>query len=245
MGKNNSAPTPAKKKKASSSSPSSPKKWKWSPGSRILSTDVNRTNIREQNLDLVKTLMDGVFIGFCTKSWTTAEASYLHPMETNLNNKETGMNLAKEWKHVFGFLSCRDTSNDDGITAMKTKSGSKWDWKVIVVVINDDDEISVNKAGRHIATCFTKFTKNKDVMDSPEKYTYRQCFSDDPKALNHYLLDMDIAKVLRSLGGYESKDDLIQDEEVLAQSYGTAEYGKQFLEKMEEEDWNNLVADDC
>jgi hypothetical protein len=113
------------------------------------------------------------------------------------------------------------------------------------VVINDDDEISVNKAGRHIATCFTKFTKNKDVMDSPEKYTYRQCFSDDPKALNHYLLDTDIAKVLRSLGGYESKDDLIQDEEVLAQSYGTAEYGKQFLEKMEEEDWNNLVADDC
>ena len=246
MGKNNStpAPTPSKKKRNSSStSNSSPKKWKWSPGN-ILSTSTKRSNDRVQNLDLVKTQVDGVFIGFCTKSWTTAEASYLYPMETSLNNKETGAKLAKEWKHVFGFLPRRDTFINDGITAMKSKTAAKWDWKVIVVVIDDTDKNDEDNVGRHIASCFTKFTKNKEVMDTPEKYIYRQCFSDNPKALNHYLLDLDVAKVLKSLGGYKSKEDLIQEEEILSKSYGTAEYGEQFLEEMEEEDWDNLVTQD-
>ena len=229
-----------KKEKANTSPPTSPKKWKanWSPGSHILSTDV-KGKVREQNLDLVQTQVEGVFIGFCSKSWTTGEASYLFPMEKGLNDKEGGTNLSKDWKYVFGFLPRRDVSINDGITAMKAKRGSKWNWKVVVIVINDDS--SVEKVGRHIANCFSKFTKNKDIMDTPEKYSYRQCYSNDPKALNCYLLDLDVAKILKSLGGFTSKEAVIQDEKVLSAFYGTSEFGKLYLEAMEEEDWDNLL----
>ena len=238
MGKTNN--DAKKKEKASTSPPTSPKKWKanWSPGSRILSTDV-RGKVREQNLDLVQTQVEGVYIGFCSKSWTNGESSYIFPMEKGLNDKEAGVNLSKEWRYVFGFLPRRDLSINDGITAMKAKRGSKWVCKVAVVVINDDS--SVDKVGRHIANCFSNFTKNKDIMDTPEKYTYRRCNNNDPRALNHYLLDMDVAKILKSLGGYATKEELIQDEEVLSAFYGTSEYGKFYLEDMEEENWDNLL----
>lgn len=246
MSRNKSPSTPSKKaatspKKSPSYSPkkkdSPVKRWNLSPG-RIISFDFKGSNVREQNLDLVETLVDGVYIGFCYKSWATNEASYLFPMEKSLNNKETGEDLAKDWKYVFGILPRRDSSIDDGTTAMKAKKGSKWDWKVILVVINDGS--SADKVGRHIAAGFSKLTKSTDLMDSPEKYTYRQCFSDDPKPLNHYLLDLDVAKILRALGGYELKEELMEEEEVLTDFYGTPEFGREFLESLAEEDWENL-----
>jgi len=49
------------------------------------------------------------------------------------------------------------------------------------------------------------------------------------------------AKILKSLGGYATKEELIQDEEVLSAFYGTSEYGKFYLEDMEEENWDNLL----
>jgi hypothetical protein len=225
-------------------SPSPTKKWKWTPGSGsvIISSSGSRT--RDMNLDLVETSVGGVFIGFCTKAWAPDESAYLFPMERGLNDTEDGGNLAKEWKYVHSFLPRRDTNVNDGITTMKTKKGSKWDWKVVLLLI-DEGDTSIEKAGRHIAHCFSKFTRNKDVMDNPEKYTFNKCFR-DPQALNHYLLDLDVAKVLKSLvchqgSEYTSKEDVIQDEEVMDAFFGTSEVGRAYLEDMEDEDWDFLL----
>lgn len=124
------------------------------------------------------------------------------------------------------------------------EDGSKWDWKVVLLLI-DEGDTSIEKAGRHIAHCFSKFTRNKDVMDNPEKYTFNKCFR-DPQALNHYLLDLDVAKVLKSLvchqgSEYTSKEDVIQDEEVMDAFFGTSEVGRAYLEDMEDEDWDFLL----
>lgn len=240
--------TPRKKKSASPSTTpqmqkNSKKKWNWSPGSRAVVFDDKVGNLREQNLDLVATLVDGVYIGVCTKSWSPSEASFLYPMETALNQKESGESLARDWKWVFGILSRRDNGINDGTTVMKAKSGSKWPFKVIVVVINED--VSVDKVGRHIAASFTKFTKSTDLMENTEKYTYRQCFGSSPEALNHHLLDLDVAKILKALGGYKSKEELMEEEdEVLASFYGTSEYGREFILSLEDENWDNLFEED-
>jgi len=201
--------------------------------------------MREMNLDLVKTQVDGVYIGFCTKAWAPEESAYLFPMEKGLNDTEDGGVLAKEWKYVFSFLPRRDTDIDDGITPMKTKKGSKWDWKAVLLLI-DEADTSIEDAGRHIASCFGKYTRNKGVMESPEKYKFNHCYRNNPQALSHYLLDLDVAKVLKSLVCYEgseyaTKEDVLQDEEIMKAFFGTAEAGRAYLENMEEEDWDFLV----
>ena len=199
------------------------------------------------NLDLVKTGVDGVYVGFCTKAWAPDESAYLFPMEKGLNDTEDGGALAKEWKYVFSFLPRRDTTIDDGITPMKSKKGSKWDWKAVLCLI-DEKDTSTAKAGRHIAHCFSKFTRNKDVMENPEKYTFNNCFHDNPQPLNHYLLDLDVAKVLKSLvchegSEYTTKEDVLQDDEIMEAFFGTSEDGRAYLEDMEEEDWDFLLDD--
>lgn len=238
MGKSKTSKSPSRR----GSPPSTPtKKWKWSPGAQVLvSGGGGLSKSREQNFDLVQTQVDGLFIGFFTKAWTTNEASYLFPMEKGLNDKEAGADLAREWKYVFGFLPRRDTAIDDGITAMKTKKGSKWDWKVAIVLV-DEENGTVEEAGHHIARCFSKFTKNKHMMDTPEKYTYRQCFSNAPKALNHYLLDLDIVKLVRTLGWYESKEEMIEDEEGLVTLFGSAKDGREYVEELTDDDWEDLL----
>lgn len=86
----------AAKTKASTSSPASPsKKYSWSPGSRVVSSE-RGVNLREQNFDLFQTQVEGVYIGVCTKSWSTGEASYLFPMEKCLNDRDNGMCIAME-----------------------------------------------------------------------------------------------------------------------------------------------------
>lgn len=232
---------PSTPKKKCNSPPSTPKKkWKWSPGdSRVMLSDSGNGR-SEQKFDLFQTLVDGVYIGICTKSWSSNEASYLWPMESSLNQQVTGEKLAKDWKWVFGILPRRDVSVDDGTTVMKSKSGSKWPWKVIVVVVND--ECSADTVGNHIAASFTKFTKSTELMDTSEKYIYRHCISDDPKALNYYLLDLDVARILKALGGYKSKDELMEEEEesALAAFYGTSDRGRTFIASLSDEDWENL-----
>lgn len=237
----------ATKNKASPATPVTPtKKWKWTPGSGSVVTSSGGSRTRDMTLDLVKTRVDGAYIGFCTKGWAPDESAYLFPMEKGLNDEENGGDLAKEWKYVFSFLPRRDVIVDDGITAMKTKKGSKWDWKVVLLLV-DEADTSIEKVGRHIAHCFSKFTRNKDVMENPEKYTFNKCFLDDkPHALNHYLLDLDVAKVLKTLVCYEgseyaTKEDVMQDSEVMESFFGTSEAGMAYLEDMEDEDWEFLL----
>lgn len=219
-------------------------KWKWQPGSPVVVSNASKP--REMTLDIVATRVNGVYIGFCTKSWANDEAAYVFPFEKALNESmEDGGDLAKEWKYVYSFLPRRDTNNNDGITAMKAKKGSKWDWKVVVIII-DEEDTSIEKAGRHIAHCFSKFTKNKNVMENPEKYTFNQCFTDKPQALNHYLLDLDVVKVLKSLvclatEDYASKNDVLQNEELMDAFFGSSESGRAHLEDMDEEDWDYLL----
>ncbi|KAL7453896.1 hypothetical protein ACHAWC_005527 [Mediolabrus comicus] len=218
--------------------------YKWVPGSTVFTED---SKIRNMNLDVVKTCVNGVFIGFSTRSWAPDEPSYVFPMEKALNDSENGGALSKLWKHVFAFLPRRDTEVDDGITAMKIKKGSKWDWKVVVLVINEEDTASITKACRHVASCFTKFTRNKELMDSPEKYTFNKYYDADPQPLNRYLLDLDVAKVLKTLvchkgSEYKTKEDVLENEDLLQAFFGSAEAGREYLLGMEDDDWDLLLG---
>jgi len=220
-------------------------KWKWVPGSPVAVSSGSKP--REMNLDIVSTRVPGVYLGFCTKGWSKDEAAFVFPLEKALNDStEAGGDLARDWKYVYSFLPRRDAEANDGITPMKAKKGSKWDWKVAVLLI-DEEDTSVENAGRHVARCFSKLTRTKGIMENPEKYTFNQCFMDKPKALNHYLLDLDVARVLKSLVCLAndelplSKDEVLQDEELIGAFFGTSEDGRAYLEDMHEEDWDFLL----
>ena len=54
-------------------------KWKWQPGSPVVVS--NGSKMREMTLDIVATRVNGVYMGFCTKSWANDEAAYVFPFE--------------------------------------------------------------------------------------------------------------------------------------------------------------------
>ncbi len=236
----------AKKKISSAASTTNPKrKWIWSPGSRVVSTAAANNNVRMQNIDLYKTQVDGIFIAICSKSWAPGEASFLFPMEKELNDMVNGENVANEWEHVIGFFPRRDIIANDGITARKSApKGSKWDWKVVAVCVNDMS--SIDKVGRHIASCFSKHSKQFSG-EGHDKYVYRHCDSTDPKPLNHYLLDMDVTKILRRLVDGDdlhnsvTKDELMLQDELMQAFYGDSEYGRVYLENMDDDTWDEVV----
>lgn len=260
----NNVSTPTRKKKVNPvSSPSTTKKkLVWGSPGVVSSAMVPYNKTKVQNIDLVKTRVNGLYIGISTKSWAPGESSFLFELEKALNDSSAnGSKLAEEWRYVFGFFPRRqwdpNVTDDPDLAysdfdsmnvTMKSKEGSKWDWKVFCVWIQDPK--TIDNAGKHIANSFTKFLKNKYPSDSAEKFTYRHCFSDDPKSLNYHLLDLDVAKILRHIvrhneDAYDftvgtSKQELMEDEDLMTAFFKDYKYGKEYLAQMDDMDWENL-----
>ena len=61
-----------------------------------------------------------------------------------------------------------------------------------------------------------------------------------PSPLNKFLLDDDCAYVLKRCYCNYSKDELIQDEEVMTNFFGSAKKGKEILTNMSGAEWDSM-----
>ena len=65
----------------------------------------------------------------------------------------------------------------------------------------------------------------------------------NPKPLNHYLLNEDVAKILCLIYKDSSKEELMNDEEIMQNFYGSAKVGSEHLGGVDDETWENLVEE--
>lgn len=64
--------------------------------------------------------------------------------------------------------------------------------------------------------------------------------ADKPVPLNKYLLDDDCTYVLKRCYCNSSKNELMQDDEIMKNFFGSAKKGKEVLGEMSEGEWNNM-----
>lgn len=139
----------------------------------------------------------------------TGESSFLHHMARIVNDPMHGEKYSKE----FGTLMFAPRrGNGQGTTKMMCKG---YPWIVAVVMLEEGK--SLEQAGRKLARGFNRFAKDQKMsrMNTADVYAFRSAFSDDPKPMNHFLLDEDCAKILATLYVDYSKDDLMEDEEIM------------------------------
>lgn len=65
----------------------------------------------------------------------------------------------------------------------------------------------------------------------------------NPKHLSHYLLNEDAAKVLRLIYADSSKDDLMADDDIMQDFYGSAKDGSAYLAGLDDETWENFAEE--
>jgi hypothetical protein len=70
---------------------------------------------------------------------------------------------------------------------------------------------------------------------------FHKAITANPKPLNYYLLNEDVAKVMHLIYEGTAKEILVEDDGILSDFFGSAEKGRLFLTGMTDEAWDNLV----
>ena len=226
------------KTKTTPKAPSTPTKKKksglWS-GKALSSPNVGRS--KTQDIDIYQ-LLDrsmSIAISYRPGQMGNGESSFLYHMARIVSDPTHGEKYSKE----FGTLMFAPRrGNIEGTTAKKSKG---YDWIVPVVML--DEGQSLEQAGRKLARGFNRFAKDQKMsrMNTADVYAFRSAFSNDPKPMNHFLLDEDCAKVLATLYADYSKDDLMDDNEIMTNFFGSSEMGKDYLGNMDEDQWEDLL----
>ena len=145
-----------------------------------------------------------------------------------------------------------DGGVNDKLAGMK---GEPWPWDAFVTVV--EEGASAEQIGRHIAREFTAFAIKSSAANSKKEdktggsFKHRQEFGfrrvvsngDDLKPLSYYLLEDDVVLLFKSIFGppYNSKDDIMKEDELLEDFFGDADRGRHLIINT---DWNIPQVED-
>ena len=123
----------------------------------------------------------------------------------------------------------------------KTGKGLAFDWECIVT-INPEPDVSAEDIGNTIAAKFSQFESDSfkrqrfelNMLTGPEKK--------EMNPVNYFLLDDDVVTLLRIVYSEASKEDLMSDDDVMTQFFGSPTYGRKCLGSFNELKWE-LVLD--
>ena len=73
-------------------------------------------------------------------------------------------------------------------------------------------------------------------------FEFRRAFDENPKALNHYIFDDLVLKLFKRSCGDATLEDVLKEEEMLCNFFGTAEHGKGVLKDIVAEEWDAMDA---
>jgi len=229
------------KNQAQAGTPTKKKAHKWTPKTTISSP--NRKNKKTQILNLYEILGTsalelGLSVAICFRPVgdnQPPEASFTHHMKRIHNDEVHGSKYAELFQTLM-FAPRRDNmfSND-------VKKSKNYDWYLQVVMLEEGQ--TLEQAGHKIAKAFTKFTKDQKMsqMKDGDVYTFNAALTKDPKPLNHYMLDEDTAKVLKTLYAEYTKGELMEDEDIMTTFFGGVGAGKDVLDSMDEDEWEDLL----
>ena len=197
-----------------------------------------RPKIRGGNIvDSYQTEVEEIIVHVFTRS-DKPYASFVSPMKKKL---EADPGISSSW-NIHEWFSRRNNAQLDDNKAMTSHPNTDYLWDVAVTykwLLEKD--VGARTIGKNLADVFTEFSKDSDEIRGSQPYTFHKAITANPKPLNYYLLDEDVAKIMRMIYEGTAKELLMEDNDILGDFFGSAEKGKHFLAGMADEAWENLV----
>ena len=122
---------------------------------------------------------------------------------------------------------------------MPKAPGSKIPWESMVTYKLCESG-SWAELGKNLASKLTAFVEASDEYDTKVPFIFRSLVADSPKSLSHHLLDKDVACLLKRSYSASKKEEVMDDESVLESFFESAKHGKQALERITQDEWENM-----
>jgi len=206
-------------------------KLKWSQKSGPISSGTNRW---AHKVYTTSTEADGIFVTWTSKP-NGEEASYVTPLKKLYLRDGADLELDKKWK-ITGIYPRRDCKDPIANKVLLGNKNSSWPWDCFVTA---EEGATAKSIGKHITKVLTEFAAEAEEF-KVQKYKPKYAFCGDvteaqPKAglkpLSHYLLDENVAEVVKYVfeNGNE-KDAVMNQDDLLKSFFGSAEKGREMLE---------------
>ena len=165
--------------------------------------------------------------------------SYICPMVDDLEIEDGTCELVDEWK-VIDFFPRRGRRDPNGVCIeMPKEAGSGYAWEAIVAVKQDEDD-TAESLGKHVAAKFTAYAKESPKYSKEMPFVFRKAHTENPRAVNHYLLDMDVIQLMKRIYSESTLAELIEDTEIMVSFWGDAVIGELALRNISEEQWESM-----
>ena len=160
---------------------------------------------------------------------------------TNYHEKEFDEDPV-HWSKYLGFhFHTRRRVLNGSNDYLRGADGKPWPWPIFVKQLGDGE--SVDAAGCFFANGMTRFSieQDKDHPQLPFVYT-KDLTPESKRPVNAYLMDEDCFMMLKKIYGAEySKEELANDETIMATFFGDKETGRALLIDMVDEEWFSIV----
>lgn len=183
-----------------------------------------------------ETSVDEIVISFATRRTAKDNAAFIRPMIKAFT--EDFEDLGGKWS-ITSFAARRIPGG--GNVTMKSSPDSNYYWDAIISIRKDVNTLSVNQIGMNIAAAFSGYSNGKEKYEK-QSFEYQELLNDDgPKPVNYYLLDHDVLVLLRMIYSNASKDEILGDEDILHEFFGSTEAGTAVLARIGEVEWEGLL----
>jgi hypothetical protein len=142
---------------------------------------------------------------------------------------------------MFHVISLMKRKNDENVNEDVPKMQSEGSmWPRLVFVCFKDSEESPDKFGNWMANQLTNFSNQTDsgYLGSQNLYVYQKSVI-EPKPVYHYLLTKDCINLIKKIYGTGgiTKEDVMNDDMILTNFFGSVEKGRSKLDMLTETQW--------
>ncbi|MDH5649910.1 MAG: hypothetical protein OEY67_09680 [Gammaproteobacteria bacterium] len=206
-------------------------KAKWSPpAGPMMNTSKGKW---AQKVYTASTEADGIFVTWSSKP-SGLEGSYVKPFKNYYLKEVADLELDKKWK-IHGIYSRRDRKDLAANKVLQGSHNASYGWDCFVTAAEDGTAKSI---GKHITKALNEFAQQAEEFKA-QKHKPEYIFCGDVseanssglKPLSHFLLDQDVAEVVKYVfeNGNE-KNAVMNQDDLLESFFGSAEKGREMLE---------------
>jgi hypothetical protein len=162
-------------------------------------------------------------------------AGFMKPLSDLIKTKPA---IALDMFHVISLMKRKNDENVNEDVPKMQSEGSMWP-RLVFVCFKDSEE-SPDKFGNWMANQLTNFSNQTDsgYLGSQNLYVYQKSVI-EPKPVYHYLLTKDCINLIKKIYGTGgiTKEDVMNDDMILTNFFGSVEKGRSKLDMLTETQW--------
>lgn len=185
-------------------------------------------------IESLQTAVVDIVITIVSSATRKNQGAFIKPLTDAWRNED---DVASGW-YIDSILPRRDQLRPLDDEPMMSIPSMPYPWNCIITLRQNPDE-KPSEIGQKIASSFSSFS-SPDFESKSFKFR-GDVSADPPMPLNYYLLDKDCIMYIKKIYFGTSKEDILQDGEVLVDFFGSEAEGVRVISQVSDAEWNGKM----